>query len=59
MSPGRQTRMTGAAVAFTAAAVSFALGLGGRSGSWLVAMVMSLVFLTVGFFIVSAWSRKD
>jgi hypothetical protein len=47
------------ALVFAAAAVSFALGLGGRSGSWLVAMVISLVLLTIGFFLASAPSSGD
>jgi hypothetical protein len=51
--------MAAAAVAFAAAASSFALGLGGRSGSWLAAMVLSLVFLTAGFFVASARGSGD
>jgi hypothetical protein len=44
---------------FGAAAASFALGLAGRSGSWLVAMVVSLALLTVGFFLAGGGSRGD
>jgi len=52
----RSARRATAAVAFTSAAVSFAFGLGGQSGSWLLAMVISLAMLTLGFFVASGSS---
>ena len=48
-----------AAVAFAAAAACFGVGLAGRSGSWLLAMVASLALLTAGFYLASAGSRRE
>ena len=51
------TRRILTALAFAAAGAAFAVGLTGRSGSWLVAMVASLGLLTLAFFIASGPSR--
>ena len=48
-----------AAVAFAAAAACFGVGLAGRSGFWLLAMVASLVLLTAGYYLASAGSRRE
>ena len=50
-----------AAVAFAAAAACFGVGLAGRSGSWLLAMVASLALLTTGYYLylASAGSRRE
>ena len=48
-----------AALAFAAAAACFGMGLAGRSGSWLAAMVASLTLLTTGFYLASAGSGRE
>ena len=45
-----------AALAFAAAAASFALGLAGRLSPWLAAEVASLALLTIGFYLGGAGS---
>lgn len=59
MSLRRSARGVTAVCVFGAAAASFAVGLGGRSGSWIVAMLVSLVLLTIGFFIRSGSDRSN
>ncbi len=48
-----------AVLAFAAAATCFGVGLAGRSGSWLAAMVASLALLTTGFYLAGAGSRRE
>ncbi len=55
----RGVQRTLAVLAFAAAAGSFGLGLAGRSGSWLAAMVASLALLTIGFYLASAGSERE
>lgn len=58
MSHRRLVQRATATFAFLSAAISFALGLGGQSGSWLVTMLISLVLLTIGFFLASDPSHR-
>ncbi len=53
----RGVQRTLAVLAFAAAAACFGVGLAGRSGSWLLAMVASLALLTAGFYL--AGSMRD
>ena len=55
----RGVQSTLAALAFAAAAACFGVGLAGRSGSWLVAMIASLALLTTGFYLASARSGRE
>ena len=55
----RDVLRTLAVLAFAAAAAWFGMGLAGRSGSWLAAMVASLALLTTGFFLASAGSGGE
>ena len=48
-----------AMLVFAGAAACFAVGLAGRSGSWLAAMVASLALLTIGFHLVSGASTRE
>ena len=53
----RRFRQLASSLGFAAAAVCFGLGLIGRSGSWLAAMLASLALLTLAFFLASEPSR--
>ena len=53
MSARRGLRRALVVLVLAAAAGCFAVGLAGRSGSWLAAMVATLALLTVGFFLAS------
>ena len=55
----RRLRTSLAALCFVAAAGCFVQGLAGHSGSWLVAMVGALGFLTLAFFVASGPSEGD
>ena len=55
----RSVQRTLAALAFAAAAACFGMGLAGRSGSWMAAMVASLALLTIGFYLASAGSGPE
>lgn len=44
-------------MSFGGAATCYGLGLAGQSGSWLAAMVGSLAFLTLGFYLAGGGSR--
>ncbi len=59
MSPRRLLRVIAAAMSFAAAATCYGLGLAGQSGSWLAAMVASLAFLTLGFYLAGAGARAS
>lgn len=57
MSSRRLLRGIAAAMSFGGAATCYGLGLAGQSGSWLAAMVGSLAFLTLGFYLAGGGSR--
>ena len=48
-----------AALAFTAAAACFGLGLAGVAAPWLAALVATLAFLTTGFYLAIAGSARE
>ncbi|MEN8181121.1 MAG: hypothetical protein ABFS46_01150 [Myxococcota bacterium] len=55
----RVVQRTFAALAFGAAASCFTLGLAGRLSPWLAAVVASLGFLTIGFYLASPGSGRE